>query len=432
MAVGIANAVEKFLVDTGPFNCDNVDVILILDSSGSMGGVFSGIPSGNDPFGKRKDAARAFITASVPGDFVGVVDFDHNSRLASPLLRVPDNKTSLTSAIDTIDSSGGTNIGIGIQEGCDASIASLSRNATKAAIVLTDGLGAFSDKNTCFSDRGWPIYTFGFGSSNDFLLQQIALNTDGEFRRLPTSDFVCEFQRVRAKIANIEPGSCTVEHLHPEERISVFVTIPPRYELATFSTSWVGSDVAMTLTTPSGRVIDRSTVAPDVAHDKGATFEIYTITNPEAGEWEVELFGLDVPPDGEDVVFGSTSIPAPIIDVKVAIGIKPGGDSNSINCNNERGVFTVAILATEAFDPTTVDRATVTLEGAQETHINKKTGAPRRHEEDVDGDGDIDIVLHFRLGETDLKCDSIEASLMGETFDGQTIVGTDSVHMIGN
>jgi hypothetical protein len=50
----------------------------------------------------------------------------------------------------------------------------------------------------------------------------------------------------------------------------------------------------------------------------------------------------------------------------------------------------------------------------------------------VDGDGDIDLVFHFRLGDTDLSCDSTEGTLTGETFDGQSVEGTDSVNMIGS
>ena len=54
----------------------------------------------------------------------------------------------------------------------------------------------------------------------------------------------------------------------------------------------------------------------------------------------------------------------------------------------------------------------------------------RRHEEDVDGDGDIDLVFHFKLGDTDLDCSSIEGTLTGETYDGIPISGTDALNMI--
>ena len=82
------------------------------------------------------------------------------------------------------------------------------------------------------------------------------------------------------------------------------------------------------------------------------------------------------------------------------------------------------------FDATRVEHATVAFEGARETHVDQRTGEPRRHEEDVDGDGDTDLVFHFRVGDTDLTCDSTEGKLVGENFDGQAIEGTDAVRMI--
>ena len=78
----------------------------------------------------------------------------------------------------------------------------------------------------------------------------------------------------------------------------------------------------------------------------------------------------------------------------VAIDIKPGSDPNLINCNNQNGVVPVATLTTGDFDATTVDHSTVTFEGANETRVEKKGGEPLRHEEDVDGDGDTDLVFH--------------------------------------
>ena len=119
-----------------------------------------------------------------------------------------------------------------------------------------------------------------------------------------------------------------------------------------------------------------------------------------------------------------------IASIPVDIDIKPGSDPNSILCTNEKGVIATAILTTDDFDATTVDHTTVTFEGASETHVNKKNGEPRRHEEDVDKDGDIDLVFHFRFGDTDLTCGITEGTLKGETFDGQLIQGTDSVNQI--
>lgn len=134
------------------------------------------------------------------------------------------------------------------------------------------------------------------------------------------------------------------------------------------------------------------------------------------------LFGSTMDAAGAQTTF--------VASIPVDIDIKPGSDRNPILCTNEKGVIATAILTTDEFDATTVDHTTVTLEGASETHVNKKNGEPRRHEEDVDKDGDIDLMFHFRFGDTDLTCGITEVTLTGETFDGQLIRGTDSVNQI--
>lgn len=111
----------------------------------------------------------------------------------------------------------------------------------------------------------------------------------------------------------------------------------------------------------------------------------------------------------------------------VLTDIKPGSEPNAINCHNQGTLITVALMTTERFDATTVDHTTVSFEGATEIHINRRTGVPQRHEEDVDGDGDMDLVFHFMLADTTLTCDSTEGTLTGETYDGMQIVGTDSI-----
>ena len=120
--------------------------------------------------------------------------------------------------------------------------------------------------------------------------------------------------------------------------------------------------------------------------------------------------------------------------ITISIDIKSGIEPNNLYCQwgelVRRGIFDVAILTTESFDATTVDHTTVTFEGAKEIHFDWRTGGLRRHEIDVDRDGDIDLLFHFRLGDTDLKCNSTEGTLIGETFDGIVIQGTDSVRMV--
>jgi len=78
----------------------------------------------------------------------------------------------------------------------------------------------------------------------------------------------------------------------------------------------------------------------------------------------------------------------PITVVTVGIDIKPGSDPNSINPKS-KGVIPVAILTDQNFDAATIDVSTVVFgpAGAQPKHNG--------HIEDVDGDGDNDLMLHF-------------------------------------
>jgi len=120
-------------------------------------------------------------------------------------------------------------------------------------------------------------------------------------------------------------------------------------------------------------------------------------------------------------------VPAPI-----TIDIKPGSDPNSINLKS-KGVIPVAILSTniaegdaQEFDATQVDALTVEFgpNGAVESH-------GQGHVEDVDGDGDSDMVFHFKTQETGIVCGDADATLVGETFGGIPFTGTDTVRTVG-
>lgn len=107
--------------------------------------------------------------------------------------------------------------------------------------------------------------------------------------------------------------------------------------------------------------------------------------------------------------------------IKVSIDIKPGSYPNSINLKS-KGVVPVAALTTEYFDASTVNPATVCFAGAW----------PVRYVmEDVDNDGDIDMLFFFRTQDlTALTPISTTATLSGLTTGGFYFEGTDSVNIV--
>lgn len=157
----------------------NLDVMLTLDSSGSM--------SWYDPQGYRRTAAKIFIDALLEGDRVGVVDFDGSARMWSPLT---SNFEAAKAAVNRVDSSGGTNIGAGVALANKELLANGDPKHLYAQILLTDGEGAYDPRLTQQAkDAGIIIYTIGLGPGIDeTLLRTIAVETGGMYFHVSSAD----------------------------------------------------------------------------------------------------------------------------------------------------------------------------------------------------------------------------------------------------
>ena len=119
---------------------------------------------------------------------------------------------------------------------------------------------------------------------------------------------------------------------------------------------------------------------------------------------------------GQDPVEGVLQVEGPQpVSVEVRGGVcQPNGKPG-------RGLAQFALLTTDSFDALSVDHTTVTLGDAREFHTRGRNDTPLRHEKDVDKDGDLDLVFHFRGDQTGLPCDTTEWPLAGTTYDGTPI-----------
>ena len=208
-------------------------------------------------------------------------------------------------------------------------------------------------------------------------------------------DFLCEadYIVICVGIADNELQTCINEN--PCEECS--------------DTDWNDAGICVPLTECTDEQYE--TVPPTETSDRECT----GLTVCVEGEFEAEP-----PTETSDRV----CLPIPMVD----IDIKPASDPNSINTKS-MGVVPVAILGSADFDVTEIDVTTLTFgpDGASPVHDLSDPDTYDLHLQDVNEDGFLDLVSHYKQKEVGLCVDDTEATISGTLLDGTPFEGTDSV-----
>lgn len=185
-----------------------VDITLVLDRSGSMGGQ------------KINDARQAVLQLMGqlnPQDRLALVTYANDVRTLSPLLHMNgNNKEKLASLVHSINSGGGTNLGGGLQQGIDAFQQSFDGNRQRKVILISDGLAnqgithpaRLGSMAANGSENNLTVSTIGVGYDyNEQLMTSIADHGGGNYHFLEnpqvfTSIFTKEFESSRNVIAS--------------------------------------------------------------------------------------------------------------------------------------------------------------------------------------------------------------------------------------
>lgn len=150
-----------------------------------------------------------------------------------------------------------------------------------------------------------------------------------------------------------------------------------------------------------------------------------------AGTYTIEASVANIGDSMADSMMGLDGIVLGSTVLEVEVDVKPGSKENVINTKS-RGVVPVAILGSAGLDVRQIDVSALRFgpKEASEAH-------GRGHYEDVNGDGALDLVVHFRVQECGFESQDETATLTG-TLTGvgarassadQAIEGSDRVRV---
>ena len=158
----------------------------------------------------------------------------------------------------------------------------------------------------------------------------------------------------------------------------------------------------------------------------GTTFDMFDWTGvtPAGAFTEIETHGRRWDTSGLYVT-GDVTLLADLLEIM--LDVKPGSEDNPVNLKSN-GKLPVVIYGSEALDVLDVDVASLALAGvlpAPKGHSGKTASF-----DDVDGDGFLDIVLHFDVQALGIVPGMTELTLAGLLADGTELLGSDGILIV--
>lgn len=179
------------------------DIAFVIDDSGSM--------TGNDKDKKRLTATEEFVKGLKEKDRYCVISFADSAQVKQ---EPTTDKEKIKEAIEKFSSSGGTNISEGLQKGIEK--INNDDNTAKVIVLLTDGEDSeLSNKKADIIATAlrtdisiFSIYlSDGEANTNNTKdIEEIALQTGGEFYYINSNEVVDIFNAISKKSIGIEDG----------------------------------------------------------------------------------------------------------------------------------------------------------------------------------------------------------------------------------
>lgn len=173
-----------------------LDVICIIDNSGSMGDAHFG----ETKLSYLKSAMDFIIDSMSPCDRLSIVNFNSTAKCIHGfrLMNTEEKKLASKTALHGLTAAGGTNIYAGMRKGQELLQNRQTANPSSAVFLLTDGqdrdkLSQKLDSARQMKVNGSALYVFGFGADHDSQhLMEIAKAGEGSFVYVADNDQIID------------------------------------------------------------------------------------------------------------------------------------------------------------------------------------------------------------------------------------------------
>ena len=188
-----------------------VNVALVLDRSGSMGG---------DKMAKTIDAAVAFVNRLHSDDIISIITYDDRVNVLLPATKI-SNRDAIIKKIRAIRVGGSTALYAGVTEGAKELRKFIDQKRVSRIILLSDGIANVGPSSPSelaqlgmkLRKEGFSVTTLGLGDGyNEDLMTQLAIKSDGNHKFLRTNkDIETFFNKELGALSAIVAKNVTID-----------------------------------------------------------------------------------------------------------------------------------------------------------------------------------------------------------------------------
>jgi hypothetical protein len=290
-----------------------IDLILVLDRSGSMAETMGT----QTKMEGAKDSAIAVIDSLMPTDRVSVVSF---SDYGTVDVHLTGDFNLARQEVENIETGGLTSFGAGLSLAVEELTTMGSPDHAWAIIFMSNGYHNTEPLPDPYvedcQDLGIPIYTVGLGSTsgnvNEPLLIWMAEQTGGEYHFAPS---LYELQTIFLRFSLEVTGWTPIEEFtgtvfEGETVLAGTFDVAPLTDWVRITLNWPGSDLDIVLVRPDGTEVDYLVDEDAIYSGASVKPEWVFLDHPEAGTWEVHVYGKVInSPDEPYIAWVSNYIP---------------------------------------------------------------------------------------------------------------------------